>query len=173
MTNILAGRAWAVIGVMAVIGVIARSAEPTAMPRTLPIVSGAQQCPDSTSKANSAVCDLRIADVHLEAPPDPETGPAAVLRFDLFNAGHLRVTDITLQIRIIALQEPAETGARRVLAGPFAVRGFATIEPGYTFQYELLLRNVPSDCRCAAEVSVLSARAVPRAQRPPATRQMV
>jgi hypothetical protein len=41
-----------------------------------------------------------------------------------------------------------------------SVVGYATIEAGYTLNYEMLLRNLSPDCSCVADVSITSARPV-------------
>jgi len=46
----------------------------------------------------------------------------------------------------------------RAVAGPFTVKGIVTVEPGYTMQFDMLLRNVSPDCACAAAVRVVLAR---------------
>ena len=37
----------------------------------------------------------------------------------------------------------------------------STMRPGYTFEFEMLLRNLAGDCDCHALVTVVSARALP------------
>ena len=105
---------------------------------------------------------LRIDHVRLERAPRTETSPSAILKFDLLNEGVDRMTDVLLEVSILEQPPPGESlQSRRVLAGPFNIRGTAVLQPGYTMNYELLLRNVSSECSCIARVVVTSARAVP------------
>jgi hypothetical protein len=106
---------------------------------------------------------LRIEKVRLEAPPADAPNPSTVLKFDVFNDGAVSVTDIVIKIAILEKTQGVgrEVTLPRVLVGPFTIRGHATIEAGYTVNYEMLLQNLSSDCRCQADVSVASWRAAP------------
>jgi|KBSMisStandDraft_5_1062788.scaffolds.fasta_scaffold73828_2 hypothetical protein len=105
---------------------------------------------------------LRIGNVRLEAPPSPQTPASAVLKFDLFNEGPSRVTDILLEVSVRGKPafDPGPATAR-VLVRPFKIRGAVKLEAGYSVNYEVLLRNLSSDCNCVASVEVLSFRALP------------
>jgi len=46
----------------------------------------------------------------------------------------------------------------RTLVEAFSIRGQHIIEPGYTLNFEMLLWNLSSQCRCVAIVDVVSAR---------------
>ena len=104
---------------------------------------------------------LRIARVRLEAPPEDAAQPSMVLKFDLLNEGLSSVTDVVIEI-VIRDKRLAESDplAARPLVGPFTISGHATIDAGYTIAYEMLLRNLSTECQCAADVRVISARSV-------------
>jgi hypothetical protein len=100
---------------------------------------------------------LRVASIRLEAPPDDIPQPSTVLTFGVINEGDYRVTDVIIEIAI--RERPAEgLDTSRKVFGPFRVAGHATIQAGYTVQYQLLLRNLPAGCRCVANVPVVAAR---------------
>lgn len=102
---------------------------------------------------------LRVSHVRLGAPPADVPKPASVLKFDMLNDGDLRVTDVHIQIAIVQKERPAaDRTPPRVIVGPFTISGHATIEAGYTVNYEMLLRNLSNDCECQPDVRVVSAR---------------
>jgi hypothetical protein len=114
----------------------------------------------SDIKAGGKLPPLRIAKIRLgPAPRDEKT--SAVLKFDMSNVSSRTLTDIAFQISVV---EESRRGnwdtPGRVIAGPFTIRGKLVLEPGYTAEYEILLRNVSSECRCAANVRVLSVRSL-------------
>jgi hypothetical protein len=116
----------------------------------------------STPRAPTQVQPLRIDHVRLEPAPHAETSPSAILKFDLLNDGLDRMTDVLLEVSILEQSPPGQPlGPRRVLVGPFNIRGTAVLQPGYSINYEMLLRNFSSECNCVPNVVVTSARAVP------------
>ncbi len=121
-----------------------------------------------TAPRRSAVQDgekwpLRIANLRIEDAPPGERKPSAVLKFQALNAGSSQLVDIVLELSIVEQPEADHPIARtRLLAGPFTFRGKAVLEPGYMTEYELLLRNFSSDCRCVPKIEVVSLRALPR-----------
>jgi len=103
--------------------------------------------------------DLHIRNVRLEAPPPNADRPSALLRFDMLNNSTVRMTDVSIEIAIVEKwQSPDQSRMPRVIVGPFTIRGDATIEAGYTLNYQMLLRNLSSDCGCQANITVVSAR---------------
>ena len=75
------------------------------------------------------------------------------------------MTDVDIEVTI-SERVPRIDGINemRLLVGPFTIRGHVTIEAGYTFNYNLLLRNLSTECRCVANVNVVSARLQPDAE---------
>ena len=101
---------------------------------------------------------LSVHCVRLEPAPLPVAEPSIVLKFDLVNDGLATLTDVILEVAIRERSTNAEVDPQ-VVAGPFVIRGHVDLQPGYTLNYEMLLRNVPSDCRCVADVSIVAGSA--------------
>ena len=101
---------------------------------------------------------LRIHNVRLEAPPLDGPKPSVILKFDLLNDSDVRITDVMIEIAIVAKPQTVSEPAPRVIVRPFIIRGHVTIEAGYTVAYQMLLRNLAPDCECQADVNVVSAR---------------
>ena len=100
---------------------------------------------------------LKIAKIRLESPPQDET--SVVLRFDMSNASSDTVRDVIFQISLVEdVQRGTTEVPERVVAGPFTIEAKLDLEPADTAEYEALLRNVPTDCRCAARIRVLAVR---------------
>jgi hypothetical protein len=100
---------------------------------------------------------LKIANVRLESTPRDET--SAVLRFDMSNGGSYTVGDVIFEISLVEDPSSTETDApERVVAGPFTIEAKFDLEPADTAEYEASLRNLPTDCRCAARIRVLAVR---------------
>ena len=100
---------------------------------------------------------LKIAKIRLESPPQDET--SVVLRFDMSNAGSHTVRDVVFQISLVEDLSRGRTDApERVVAGPFTIEAKLDLEPADTAEYEALLRNLPTDCRCTPRIRVLAVR---------------
>ena len=103
---------------------------------------------------------IRIAKIRVESPPPGENDEnSAVLKFQISNTSSSTLTDIVFEVSI--LEEPQREDldmARRILAGPFAIRGKIVLDAGYTADCEILLRNMSPTCECVADVRVLSFR---------------
>jgi hypothetical protein len=100
---------------------------------------------------------LRISEVRLDLSPHSESEPSSILRFNLENDGIGRLSDVTLRIAIFERATKAALIPRAIVR-PFSVRTEATLEPGYSIEYEMLFRNLAADCDCVPKVEVLSAR---------------
>lgn len=100
---------------------------------------------------------LKIAKIRLESAPQDET--SAVLKFDMSNAGLDTVRAVIFQISLVEdIFYGWTEGPERVVAGPFTIEAKFDLEPADTAEYEALLRNLPTDCRCAARIRVLAVR---------------
>ena len=105
---------------------------------------------------------LRVSNLRIEDTSPGEEKPSAVLKFQMLNKGTTKITAIVFVISIVQKPEREQLNDRpRVLAGPFTIRGDIVLEPGYTADYEMLLRTLSHNCRCTATVSVVSVRSVP------------
>jgi len=103
-----------------------------------------------------------VENVRLEAPDPPETSPSTLLRFDVSNGSSTALTDLVLQVFI--LEKRVSTNCPgKALVRPFKIQERVVLQAGYTLNYEMLLRNLSSDCRCIATVDVVSARWLPEA----------
>ena len=81
------------------------------------------------------------------------------MKFELSNQSSATISNVLFAVSI--LKDDRVTGGRtpmRLLAGPFAVRVKATLDPGHTAEYEMLLRHLAPTCECVARVRVLSFR---------------
>jgi len=108
--------------------------------------------------AVSAPVPVKIRHVHLKPAPGVDT-PATTLEFDMLNDSGDPVTDVVVEISIV--EKSTNHEPPHIVAGPFTIKGEAVLEPGYTIKYQMIMRNLSSDCDCAANVGVLSARPVP------------
>lgn len=85
-----------------------------------------------------------------------------MLKFDLVNDGWTTVRRVVLGVAILEKSSTDAAAAPRVVAGPFTIRGDVDLQAGYTLNYEMVLRNLPSDCHCVADVAIMaSGAAVP------------
>ena len=103
---------------------------------------------------------VEIAKIRLDPPPPGETENAAVLRFRMSNGSASTLADIVFEVSIVEDRRGRLDTPRRTLAGPFAIRGTTVLDPGYTAEYEILLRNISTPCQCRANVRVLSFRSI-------------
>jgi hypothetical protein len=100
---------------------------------------------------------LRVSDVRLEPGPAAEPEPSAVLRFNLENHGITQLADVILRIAIF--ERPAEAVVvPRAVVRPFSMHTDATLEPGYSVDYEMLFHNLSAGCNCVPTVEIVSAR---------------
>ena len=118
--------------------------------------------PSDLKPINESAQLLRVEKVRLEVPVTAETSPSTLLKFDVFNGGSTPLTDLILEISI--LEKPALNElSGKALVRPFKIRGHVVLQAGYTVNYEMLLRNLSSDCRCIATVDVVSVQWLPQA----------
>jgi hypothetical protein len=116
--------------------------------------------PDDPRPVDAAARLLTVENVRLEAPVHAEASPSTLLKFDVFNGASTPVTDLVLEISI--LEKPALTGlSGRAVVRPFKIRGSVVLQAGYTLNFEMLLRNLASDCSCIANVDVVSVQSLP------------
>jgi hypothetical protein len=107
------------------------------------------------------VSPIAIAKVRLDSPPPWENNNSAVLKFRMSNGSSSTLTDIVFEVEIVEdpQREHRDTPGR-ILVGPLAIRGKIVLEPGYTADCEILVRNMSPTCRCAPKVRVLSFRSL-------------
>ena len=79
------------------------------------------------------------------------------MEFEILNQAAMTVTDLVFEVSVAQKPELDQgPGPKRVAAGPFTIKGTIDLDAGYTIAYEVLLRNLSSDCSCAPEVDVVS-----------------
>jgi hypothetical protein len=100
---------------------------------------------------------LRVSDIRLEPAPVPGAEPSVVLRFNLENHGITQLADVVLRIAVYS--EPSEAELTRAIIRPFTLHTDATLEPGYSIDYEMKFRNLSVGCHCVPKVEVVSAKA--------------
>jgi hypothetical protein len=101
---------------------------------------------------------LQIENLRLDSPPPAVPQPAALLKFDVSNNTSLRLTDVVLKVSFLENSCPVPT---RVIVGPVTVRVKAILQAESVLSYEMLFRNLSSDCDCSPSVEILSARLLP------------
>jgi len=107
---------------------------------------------------------LRVRNIRL-VPADPIGDvPSLNVKFEVRNESTAPLTEIVVEVRVVdrlsadgSDQDPPAT-----IAGPFTIRGRAILDPGFSMNYEMRLRNLTPDCGCRANVSVNSARIADR-----------
>ncbi len=105
---------------------------------------------------------LQIENLLLDNPPSEVAQPAALLKFDVLNETSLRLTDILVRVSFLEDQGLDAAGVpARVLVGPVTVRVKAVLQAQSVVSYEMLFRNLSSDCDCSPSVVILSARVLP------------
>jgi hypothetical protein len=158
------GRLGAGIAVCAVIGSMTTAVANPRFDRDSWVLSQERLFGHRTSDVVADQFPLKITDVRIEDfQPERKEQPSIILKFHATNESASTLTSIVLAISLIESPEQERRGvAPEVLAGPFIVRGEVVLEPGYTADYEMVLRNISRDCGCAAEVRVLSLRSLHR-----------
>ena len=148
--------AWTVCAVVPEVGAAAEGV-PQAT-RSTPMGTPKSSLEGSAESALSVIIDK----IRLEPAPHRESDPFTTLKFDLVNSGNHYVTSLRLQISIAETREhirPDE--AVIVLVRPFIVHNDVVLNPGYSMNYEMLLRGLSAaDCHCVASVNVVSVRSL-------------
>jgi hypothetical protein len=100
---------------------------------------------------------IAIRHVRLEPSTPVDGSPSVVLKFDLHNEGWTSVTDIVLSVSL------RNSDSDRPIELPAAVRPFTikirnVLLAGYSFDYEIRLRNVSLDTVKTPEIEVVDAQ---------------
>jgi hypothetical protein len=154
------GRLGAGLAVCAVIGSITTAVANPRIDRDSAVLRQERLPGHRTSDVTAEQCPLKITDVRIENhPPERKGQPSLILKFHAANESASTLTSIVFAISLIeAHVQEQRAVSPKVLAGPFIVRGDVVLEPRYSADYEMILRNISRDCGCAAEVRVLSLR---------------
>jgi hypothetical protein len=107
---------------------------------------------------------LRVRNVKLVAADPIGDVPSLNVKFEVRNEGTAPLTEIIVEVRVVDQVSAESTGRDQpaTIAGPFTIRGRAILDPGFSMNYEMRLRNLTPDCGCRANVSVSSARVAHR-----------
>jgi hypothetical protein len=136
-------------------------ASDTACPRVTQPGPSSRFPPFAEGNVNAA--PLTITNVRLESSPAAEKAPSAILKFHAFNASPHPLTEIIFDIRILERFGRNDfTAPSPILAGPFTIRGNIVLDPRYTADFEMVLRNLSPACGCEPRVRVVSVRSLPR-----------
>lgn len=129
--------------------------------------------PKPPTRTNESPAREAITIEHVTLEPAAPIGgaPAVRVTFEIYNRGVDELTDIVLTISL--LTPPQRTGQEAepsLIAGPLIIRSKVVLQPGYSFAYDITLRNVSVDCSCVPAVDVVDARRVTSStQRPSPT----
>jgi len=104
---------------------------------------------------------LEIENPRLETAPPNAPQPSSLLKFDVLNKSSLRLTDLVMRISFVEKRPDSLDAPVRVLIGPVTFRVEDILQSGFVLSYEILFRNLSSDCDCSPTVEVLSARLLP------------
>jgi hypothetical protein len=105
---------------------------------------------------------LQIENLRLVSPPPKAPHPSALLKFDMLNDTALRLTDVVVRVSFLERRaDDANALPPRIVVGPVTVRVDETLQAGYVLSYEMLFRNLSTNCDCAPRVEILSARLLP------------
>jgi hypothetical protein len=99
---------------------------------------------------------IAIRHVRLEPSTPVDGSPSVVLKFDLHNEGWTSVTDIVLAVSMRTRGGDNAKEAPKVR--PFKIRIRNVLLAGYSFDYEIRLRNVSLDPAHMPEVEVVDAQ---------------
>src|SRR5262245_1003093 len=151
--------------VAAMLGSFVHLVEGGVVDRTKPGLSRAVSADPSLDLPSKADVGSGIAVRHVRLEPSQavDGSPSVTLKFDLHNVGWTSVTDIVLAV---SLHSGARGGTREKAieasdtVRPFTIKIANVLMAGYSFDYEIRLRNVSLDAASAPEVEVVDAHRV-------------
>ena len=109
-------------------------------------------------KAPTDHLPLKVLNIRLDRA---DLDPFTTLRFEVLNDGVTRLTDVILNVSIVEKSKPVQSVPQREPVATYTIRGREVVlQPGYLLNYEMRLRNFPSDCDCQAVVEVESVRSL-------------
>jgi hypothetical protein len=102
---------------------------------------------------------LQVKNLRLDSAPPEASQPSAILKFDVFNDASVPLADVVMRISFLKKRLPgASETPDRVVVGPVTIRLGQTLQAGFAVSYQMLFRNLSSDCGCSPRVEILSAR---------------
>jgi hypothetical protein len=127
--------------------------------RTKPAVRGITRASLDLADNEEPADGIAIRHVRLEEATPIDGTPTVLLKFDLHNEGWASVTDIVLSVSLRTAEngKPLEPLTR---VRPFTIKIPNVLLAGYSFDYEIRLRNVSLDTASAPEIEVVEAQRV-------------
>jgi hypothetical protein len=98
---------------------------------------------------------IAIRHIRLEPSTPVDGSPSVVLKFDLHNEGWTSVTDIVLEVSLRT--RGGESAIEQPSVRPFTIKIRNVLMAGYSFDYEIRLRNVSLDTAKTPEIEVVDA----------------
>jgi hypothetical protein len=126
--------------------------------RSQPAVRGILRSSLDLSDADDPADRIAIRHIRVEPSTPIEGSPSVVLKFDLHNEGWTSVTDIVLSVSMRKDEQGRALEPARVQ--PFTIKIRNVLLAGYSFDYEIRLRNVSLDSASAPEIEVVDAHRV-------------
>src|SRR5262245_33851357 len=108
-------------------------------------------------KAKSPIVIRRA---RLEPTPRRDESESVLLKFDVHNQSETSQANILLSVSLLGPAGEDSLEPRPVIVRPFSIRVETVLRAGYLVEYEILLRNLSSDCDCLPRIDVVSARPV-------------
>jgi len=143
--------------VAAMLGALTHVAEARGVvDRTKPSVRGILRSSFDVA-AKDPVDGIAVRHIRVEAAMPVDGSPSVVLKFDVHNDGSANVTDIVLSVslRRSGTAKSVEPTAR---VQPFTIKIPNVLLAGYSFDYEIRLRNVSLETANVPEIEVVDAR---------------
>lgn len=134
------------------------------------VTVGSRQQSDLGRRATNLE-SITIQNVRLEPAPPLDERPTVRLKFEVHNTGPAAIADLLLTASLVTRQPEGDVW-RAIVAGPFIIHIKSALARGYTFEYEMRLRNVTIDCNCVPIIATLSAGALPVREAEPATESL-
>jgi hypothetical protein len=144
--------------VPAMLGAFAHVAEARGVvDRTKPSLRGILRSSMDIPAKQDPVDAIAVRHIRVEAAMPVDGSPSVVLKFDVHNDGSANVTDIVLSV---SLRKSGTTKSVEPAVGvqPFTITIPNVLLSGYSFDYEIRLRNVSLDAANAPEIEVVDAR---------------
>lgn len=111
-------------------------------------------------REQSAGHGIVIRDIHVEPAESIAESPSVILKFDVHNESETSVTGIVLSVSLLGAVAGNESESRPVLVRPFKVKIDEPLHAGFSFEYEMRLRNVPFDRDSVPDIRVIAARSL-------------
>jgi hypothetical protein len=144
--------------VAALLGALAHVAEARGVvDRAKPSVRGILRSSFDVPAKQDPVDGIAVRHIRVEAAMPVDGSPSVVLKFDVHNDGSANVTDIVLSVSL-RRSDTAKSVEPTARVQPFTIKIPNVLLAGYSFDYEIRLRNVSLEAANAPEIEVVDAR---------------